>query len=85
VVVLYTDGVVEARRPDGSFLGLEGLVEFVEHEAAAQRPAPETLRRFKRTLLSSEGTVLGDDATVLLVEWRRGTEERLVPQTVMEG
>jgi serine phosphatase RsbU (regulator of sigma subunit) len=84
VLLMYTDGVTEARRPDGTFLDVEGLVEYVEHESAAQRPAPETLRRFKRTLISDEGTVLGDDATVLLVEWRRDTEHRLVPQTVME-
>jgi len=81
-VVLYTDGVVEARRPDGGFLGLEGLVEFLEREAAAKQPPPETLRRLQRTLLGAEGTVLNDDATVLLVDWSGGTEELLVPQTV---
>lgn len=84
VLVLYTDGVIEARRPDGSFLDVEGLIEFIERESAAQTAAPETLRRFRRTLLTDEGTVLGDDATVLLVEWRRGTEAQVVPQTVME-
>jgi serine phosphatase RsbU (regulator of sigma subunit) len=83
-VVLYTDGVVEARRPDGRFLGLPGLVAFLEREAAAQQTPPETLRRLKRTLLAAEGTVLKDDATVLMVEWSRGSEERLVPDNVYE-
>lgn len=84
VVVLYTDGVVEARRPDGSFLDVEGLVEFVERESASRSNAPEILRRFRRTLLDDAGTVLGDDATVLLVAWRTGGEDALVPQTVLD-
>ncbi|WP_019145852.1 PP2C family protein-serine/threonine phosphatase [Aeromicrobium massiliense] len=84
VVVLYTDGVVEARRPDGSFLDVEGLVEFVERESASRAGAPEILRRFRRTLLDDAGTVLGDDATVLLVAWRTGAEDALVPQTVLD-
>jgi hypothetical protein len=83
-VVLYTDGVTEARRPDGSFLEVAGLVEFLEHEAAARQPAPETLRRLQRSLLGAQGTLLRDDATVLVVEWNRGTEELLIPQTVLD-
>jgi hypothetical protein len=82
VLVLYTDGAVEARRPDGTFLGLDGLVGFLEREAATRQTAPETLRRLQRHLLGAEGTMLRDDATVLLVEWSRGSEERLLPQTV---
>jgi len=82
MLVLYTDGAVEARRPDGTFLGLDGLVGFLEREAATKQAAPETLRRLQRTLLGAEETILHDDATVLLVEWSRGTEEHLLPQTV---
>ncbi|WP_459983904.1 PP2C family protein-serine/threonine phosphatase [Nocardioides sp. AN3] len=83
-LVLYTDGAVEARRPDGTFLGLDGLVGFLEREAATKQTAPETLRRLQRTLLGAEGTILNDDATVLLLEWSRGSAERLLPQTVHE-
>ena len=82
LLVLYTDGAVEARRPDGTFLGLDGLVGFLERDAATKQTAPETLRRLQRTLLGAEGTVLNDDATVMLLEWSRGSEERLLPQTV---
>ena len=82
VLVLYTDGAVEARRRDGTLLGLDGLVRFLEREAASKRTAPETLRRLQRTLLGADETTLNDDATVLLLEWSRGTEERLLPQTV---
>lgn len=81
-VVLYTDGVTESRRSDGSHLGVEGLSQFLQNEAAAQQSTPETLRRLQRTLLSSAGDDLDDDATVLMVEWRSGAERRLMPQTV---
>jgi hypothetical protein len=81
-VVFYTDGVVEARRPGGGLVGVEGLTDFLEREAAAQQSPPETLRRLQHALLAREQTVLGDDATALLVEWRGGSERKLLPQTV---
>ncbi|WP_432571208.1 PP2C family protein-serine/threonine phosphatase [Kineococcus sp. SYSU DK005] len=81
-VLLYTDGLVEARREDGELLGVEGLSDFLEQQAAAGQPAAETLRRLRRTILSRPGVSLRDDATALLVEWRRGGEHALVPQTV---
>ncbi len=82
-LVLYTDGVVEARRPDGSFLDVDGLVDFLERGAAAKQPAPETLRRLQRTLIAHGDATLSDDATVLVVEWHQGTEDLLMPQTVL--
>lgn len=81
-VVLYTDGVVEARLPDGGMLGVAGLVDFVTREAAAHRSPPETLRRLQQVLTSPDVVRLDDDATVLLVEWRGGSERTLLPQTV---
>ena len=85
-VLLYTDGLIEARRtdPNGdrSLLGIDGLAGFLEREAAAGQVPPETLRRIRRTLLQHQHGVLQDDATALLVEWRRGNEHRLMPQTV---
>lgn len=82
VVLLYTDGLTEARQPDGAFLTLEGLAGFVQREATAERSAPEMLRRFRRGILAHQQGVLHDDATALLIEWRRGGEDRLLPQTV---
>ena len=81
-VLLYTDGLIEARREDGELLGVEGLSDFLEQQAAAEQPAAETLRRLRRTILNRPGVSLRDDATALLVEWRRGGEHALVPQTV---
>jgi hypothetical protein len=83
-LLLYTDGLTEARQPDGELLGLDALAEFVGREAAARRPTPETLRRLRRAILNHQEGVLQDDATALLVDWRRGSEESLVPQTVID-
>ena len=46
-VVLYTDGVTEARLPDGSLFGLDGL-------GAALREAVETTRRVVRPRIEVE-------------------------------
>lgn len=81
-VLLYTDGVIEARTSTGEFFTAERLAEFLEHEAAGWLPAPETLRRLRRAIIGHQDGLLQDDATALLFEWRRGTERAVVPQTV---
>ncbi len=81
-VLFYTDGVTEARQDDGSLFGLDGLTGFFQREAAAQVATPETLRRLRRALMAHHHEALSDDATALLVDWRRGTEQSSVPQTV---
>jgi hypothetical protein len=81
-LALYTDGLTEARQPGGGLLTERGLAEFLQREAAAQLPTPETLRRLRRAILAHQDGVLHDDATALLVEWHRGAETRLLPQTV---
>ena len=82
IVVLYTDGVTEARNVAGSSLGVEGLIEFLQKEAAADQPPPETLRRLRRVWTTTDGYRLRDDATVLVAHWQRGAERTLLPQTV---
>ena len=81
-VLFYSDGVTEARQGDGRLFGLEGLSGFIEREAAAQVSTPETLRRLRRAIMSHHREALSDDATALLVDWRRGTEQSLLPPTV---
>ncbi|MDP9417886.1 MAG: serine/threonine-protein phosphatase [Actinomycetota bacterium] len=81
-LLLFTDGLPEARLPDGEFFGTERLGEFIEREAAAGRSAPETLRRLRRSILAHQHGQLQDDATGVLVEWNRGSEFDLLPQTV---
>lgn len=81
-ILFYTDGVTEARTPDGQFFDAERLAEFLERQAAAGGPTPETLRRLRAAILHHQNGQLQDDATALLVEWRRDTELALLPATV---
>jgi serine phosphatase RsbU (regulator of sigma subunit) len=81
-ILLYTDGMTEARTADGRFFTAERLAEFLERQAAAGLPTPETLRRLRQAILRHQDGQLQDDATALLVEWRRDTEFALLPQTV---
>ncbi len=81
MVLLYTDGLTEARRPGGDLFSVERLAEFIEREAANGRAAPETLRRLREAIIERGEGALHDDATAVLVQWRGGTEP-LVPQTL---
>jgi Stage II sporulation protein E (SpoIIE) len=81
LLLLYTDGLTEARHPDGQMFTLLGLGEFIEREAAAGQTAPETLRRLRHAIVDRQPGQLKDDATAVLVEWRRGSEVDLLPQT----
>ena len=68
-VLLYTDGVTEARTAHGELFGLDRLVDLLEREAASGRTAVELLRRLVRAVLEHQGGGLRDDATLLLVQW----------------
>lgn len=81
-LLMYTDGLPDARQPDGTFFGLDRLVDFVERAAQDGFPAPETLRRLRHAVLQHQHGTLQDDATAVLVEWRGGTEQALLPRTV---
>lgn len=79
MVLLFTDGVVEARSPSGEFFGVDRLGELVRTQLAGGLDAPETMRRVVRELLSHHCDELTDDATLLMLEWRKdprpGTDE----------
>jgi stage II sporulation SpoE-like protein len=68
-VLLYTDGITEARNTHGQEFGLQRFVEFLMRYNAAGLPVPETLRRLIRAVLAYHDDTLRDDATVLLAEW----------------
>ena len=78
-LLLYTDGVIEARSPGGHFFGVERLGDLVVREAQSGLPAPEVLRRLGRAILEHQQGRLQDDATTLLVEWAGGGERVLLP------
>ncbi|MGK8521317.1 PP2C family protein-serine/threonine phosphatase [Nocardia asteroides] len=68
-LVLYTDGITEARDSEGAFFGEERLTDFLRREAAAGYPPPETARRLINAVLTHQHGTLQDDATVLLARW----------------
>ena len=82
MVLLYTDGLTEARRPGGDLFTVERLGEFVERQAASGQAAPETLRGLREAIIERGAGALRDDATAVLLEWRRGAERLLIPDTV---
>ena len=69
-VLLFTDGVVEARAADGTFFGVERLIDMFTRTAASATPAPETMRRLLHAILDHQEGELQDDATIVVVEWR---------------
>ena len=68
-VLFYTDGVIEARTPDGELFGLDRLADLLEREAASGQSAEEMLRRLVRAVLDHQAGGLRDDATIMLVQW----------------
>jgi serine phosphatase RsbU (regulator of sigma subunit) len=68
-LLLYTDGITDARDADGEPFGLDRLVDFVSRALADQLPAPETARRLVHAILEYQLDELQDDATVLLAQW----------------
>lgn len=68
-VVLYTDGVVEARGPDGTEFGVDRLADLLERESSSERAPEEVLRRLVRAVLEHQGGPLRDDATLVLLRW----------------
>ncbi|WLQ32061.1 PP2C family protein-serine/threonine phosphatase [Streptomyces castrisilvae] len=72
-VLLYTDGVTEARMADGTQFGLNRFTAFVIRATAAGEPASEALRQLIHSIRESQHDRLNDDATILMLEWRRPT------------
>ncbi|MEU0939779.1 PP2C family protein-serine/threonine phosphatase [Embleya sp. NPDC005971] len=68
-LLLYTDGVTDARNPRGEIFGLDRFVDFVIRHIADGLPAPETLRRLIRAIREYHHDRLQDDATILLLQW----------------
>lgn len=69
-ILLYTDGIVEARRPGGEDFGEARLQDFLHTAFAAGQAPHETLRRLSHAVLDFHEGVLRDDATTLLTVWQ---------------
>ena len=78
-LLLYSDGIVEARNAHGEFFGEHRLADFTRRAELAGLPAPETLRRLTAAVLAHQGGQLQDDATLVLVDWSADARRRLFP------
>ncbi|KAB1911098.1 PP2C family protein-serine/threonine phosphatase [Micromonospora sp. AMSO31t] len=78
-LLLYTDGVTEARDAAGEMFGLPRLADLAERLIGADLPGPETLRRLSRAVAAYRGTASRDDASMVLVEWSGAAAARTEP------
>ena len=76
-LLLYTDGITEARSPAGEFFGEQRLGDFISSPLAAGDPAPETVRRLMRRMLAHQADKLQDDASIVVLTWLTGEEQQL--------
>ena len=76
-LLLYTDGITEARSPAGEFFGEQRLADFIAAAVASGEPAPETVRQLMRHVVTHQADQLQDDASIVVMEWRTGDEAQL--------
>jgi serine phosphatase RsbU (regulator of sigma subunit) len=68
-VLFMTDGVLEARSPDGEFFGRTRLARLWAEAASTGELPAEILRRLCHSVLEHQKGQLQDDATLLLLVW----------------
>jgi serine phosphatase RsbU (regulator of sigma subunit) len=78
-LLLYTDGIVEARDEAGREFGRDRFVDYIIRHHSDEQTLHETLRRLMRAVIGHHAGRLDDDATVLLAEWRVGHQNQLTP------
>jgi hypothetical protein len=78
-LLLYSDGITEARDAAGQFFGEQRLVDFTERASLSHLSAPETLRRLTAAVLAHQCGRLQDDATLLMVDWSSNSHRRISP------
>jgi serine phosphatase RsbU (regulator of sigma subunit) len=72
-VLFFTDGVIEARTPDGEEFGVDRLADITGQCASDGLAPEEIVRNLVRTVLEHQHSELRDDATVVLLEWHGPT------------
>ncbi|CAN5818011.1 PP2C family protein-serine/threonine phosphatase [soil metagenome] len=70
-VLLFTDGVIEERMPDGERFGQHRLIDLVGRVSLEELHVQETVRRLSHSLMRERGGATSDDASLFLLEWRR--------------
>ncbi len=79
-LLFFTDGVVGERLPGGEQFGEARLRALIEETTTEGLAAPETVRRLSHALMAARAGRTSDDASLLLVEWKRPThDDELAP------
>ena len=68
-VILYTDGITEARTAGGEEFGHDRLAALLTGEPARGASPAETMRRLVRAVAAHQEGELRDDATAALLRW----------------
>ncbi|WP_159794809.1 PP2C family protein-serine/threonine phosphatase [Puerhibacterium puerhi] len=81
-IVLYTDGITEARDDHHREFGLDHLTDALHRVFVEPVPLPEVVRRVFGALLEHRRGSLHDDATLVLVQWTTTGQQDLDPQVL---
>jgi serine phosphatase RsbU (regulator of sigma subunit) len=84
-VLFFTDGVVEERLPGGEQFGEERLRDLIEQTTAADLNCAESVRRLSHALMAARSGRTSDDASLLLVEWKRPPREDELDRDIPEA
>ena len=68
-LLFFSDGVVDAKAPDGEPFGEVRLADNLQRESLAGVSPSETMRRLRRAVVGHQASHLKDDASMLMVEW----------------
>jgi serine phosphatase RsbU (regulator of sigma subunit) len=68
-VLFLTDGIVEARSPEGEFFGDDRLAELIEALSEEGLPPAEVLRRCLHAVVTHQRDRPADDALLVLLRW----------------
>lgn len=80
-VLFFTDGVTEARSPEGVLFGRARLADLLVRTAASDETVPELMRRLSHAVLEHQHSTLQDDATLLILRWTGPTAGEWAPST----
>lgn len=70
ILLFHTDGVTEARSPDGEMFGEGRLADLVAGLLGGGVRPSEVLRQVVGEVAAHQGDSMADDATLMLVGWR---------------